>query len=449
MTTVQPAQKRIKNLSEVALGFSKREAMEEAVRCPQPAQPEHIHRCPLGIDIFGFIRRIREGDAPGALAKIREQNHFPGICGRICSAPCQKDLYEEEHWSIDIRALERYAADNGQRKLSLETGAIKKGKKIAVIGSGPSGLTAAADLANLGYSTVVFEALHLAGGILRYGIPEFRLPKKILDAEISYLKLLGVEIKTNCFIGPTHTLKELFDMGFSAVYLALGAGVPKFLGIPGENLSGVYSVSEYLLRANLTDVASKDNSLATGKKIVVVGTGTDALDCARVGIRLGKETVIVYELTQEEFKGSRKEIEYAKEEGVKFEMLTRPLEILNDGRNGVKGLRCIKMDFADSESTGKWRLMPVGDSEFIINTDAVVVSGGYRPNSFIGRFTADLKLNDDGSIWVDEYTNMTSIPGVFAGGDVVHGHNAVIHAMAASKKAAREINRYLQQKSAK
>ncbi len=444
----QPSQKRAKNFSEVALGFSKKQAVEEALRCPQPLKPEHSNRCPLGVDVFSFIRFIREGNLSAALEKIKEANPLPGVCGRICSAPCEKDLYENEHWSVAVRGLERYVADNVNQKIKKNSAAAfgenggSGGRKVAVIGSGPAGLVAAHDLARLGYTVTIFEALHASGGVLRYGIPEFRLPKKVLDNEIMYIQSLGIKIETNVFIGQTITIDELFKSGFAAVYLATGSGVPVPLGIPGENLPGVFSMSEFLMRVNLAQ------PLKLGKKVAVIGSGGIGVDCARVALRLGCEVVVVFERSEEELTPQEQELKYAKEEGVKFEFFTKPLEILAGEGNRTRGVRCVKVDFADPHSTGEWKLVTVEGSEFVLDADTIVVSSGHKPNTFVSKFTDGLKVIDSGVFEIQENSFATSVPGVFAGGDAAIGAGPLIKAMASAKKAVLEIDQYLKTKKA-
>ncbi len=447
----QPPQKRIKNFSEVALGFSRKQATSEAMRCPQPADPAHAQRCPLGIDILGFIRLIREGNTAGALEKIREQNPLAGVCGRVCSAPCETDPFHDENWAIAIRALERYVADVGEKKLQ-KLPQPTKSQMVCIVGCGPAGLTAAADLARRGYSVTIFEALHMPGGILRYGIPEFRLPQKILDHEIAYIQSLGVTIKTDCFIGQTFSIQELFEMGFSAAFLSTGAGVPQNLGISGENLNAVLTTSEFLMRINLMQAHQYpkfDTRLDLGEKIIVIGAGIAGIDCARIAMRLGKSATIVFERTQEELSKQQKEIEYAKEEGVKFEFLTKPLEILHGNRNRPAGLKCVRVDFADPDSSGQWQLIPVAESEFTLDADTVVVAGGHKANSAISKFTENLKIKKDGTFWTQKDSFATSLPGVFAGGSVVSGAGPLIAAMVSAKKAAQEMDVYLSRLPAK
>ncbi len=439
-------QKRINNFSETVAGFTKKQAQEEALRCPQPTSHVQAQRCPLGVDVFSFIRSLREGDTVGALQKIREQNPLPGICGRVCSAPCQSKLGDEQAWSVDIRSLERFAYDQGDKRAGAAPAAKRK-EKIAIVGSGPAGLVCAHELAKVGFGVTIFEALHLPGGVLRYAIPEFRLPKKILDAEITHLQSFGVEIKTNCFIGQTISILELFEMGFSAVYLATGSGVPQGFGITGESLKGVYWMSEFLMSLNLSTAKPHDPSndiFHSGKKVAVLGSGTIALDCARAALRLGKDVVFVYERSEDELLALRQDINFAKEEGIRFEFFARALEILGDGHNHARGVKCVRVDFADVDSSGKWQLKEVEGSEFMIDADHVIVSGKHQPNSIIAKFTNGLKTNPNETFVTNNDHFETSIPGVFAGGDCAMGAGPLITAMASAKKVAMEIDRYLQ-----
>lgn len=441
----QPAQKRIKNFSEVALGFTKKQATSEALRCPQPTDPAHAQRCLLGIDILAFIRLIREGNVVGALQKIREQNPLAAVCGRVCSAPCETDAFHGDDWQIGIRALERFATDQGEKKNAKGVSSAKE-QAIAVVGSGPSGLTAAADLAKRGYRVTIFEALHAPGGSLRFSIPEFRLPRKVLDAEIEYIKSLGVAIKTDSLIGQTFSLKELFEMGYAAVYLATGINIPQLPGLPGGNLSRVYTASEFLLRVNLMNAHLSPQyatPLPIGQRIVVVGGNDEVLDCARISRRLGKDVMVIFERTEEDLMAHKDEVAYAKEEGVKFELFTRPLEILPKDNKSVRGLKCIRLDFADPNSSGQWQLVAVEGSELILEADTVIMATPYKANALIGKLTEGLKVKKDGTFSVDKDTFMTSLAGVFASGDSLSATSSIVEAMSLAKKTARAIDQYL------
>ncbi len=452
----QSAEDRIKNFFEVALGFAKSEAEEEAKRCLQCKEPACVKGCPVEIDIPAFIKLLAEGKQKEALEKIKEKNNLPGICGRVCPQEDQCEavcILKKKKIPINIGALERYAADYGVVHSSQFTVHNKEPRtknqeprtKIAVIGSGPAGLTCAADLAKIGYQVTLFESLHLAGGVLAYGIPEFRLPKKIVESEVNYIKNLGVEIKTDTLIGNTYSLKDLFEQGFKVAFIATGAGLPQFLGIPGENLNRVYSANEFLVRVNLMK-AYKFPEYATpiniGKKIAVIGGGNVAFDCARVALRLGSEVMLVYRRTENEMPARDDEIQNAKEEGVIFKLLAQPAKIIDDGAGFVKGLECIAMELGQPDASGRRRPMPIEGSNFILDADTVIVAIGQNPNPLLPKVTVGLKTNADGTIAVDK-NFMTSIPGVFAGGDIISGADTVISAMGAGKKSAVAIDKYI------
>jgi len=452
----QPVEERIKNFFEVALGFSKEQAEEEARRCLQCKDRPCVKGCPVEIDIPAFIKLIKEGKRKEALEKIKEKNNLPAVCGRVCPQEDQCEavcVLNKKKIPINIGALERYAADYGSA-YSLKLKAHSKNlraksnelrAKIAVIGSGPAGLTCAADLAKMGYQATLFESLHMPGGVLVYGIPEFRLPKGIVQEEIEYIKSLGVNIKTDSLIGYTYTLDELFKEGFKAIFIAVGAGLPQFLGIPGENFNRVYSANEFLTRVNLMkaykfpEYASPIN---IGKKVAVIGGGNVALDSARVALRLGKVATLVYRRTEKEMPGRIEEIENARQEGIIFEFLTQPVRITGDEKGFVKGLECIKMELGEPDESDRRRPIPVKDSNFILDIDTVIVAIGQSPNPLLARVTSALKTNKDGTIAVDE-NFMTSMPGVFAGGDIITGADTVISAMGAGKKASLSIAKYI------
>ena len=402
--------------------------------------------CPIGIDIPGFIRLLREGNVTAAYEKIKEQNPLPSICGRICSAPCELScILTEEGAPIGIRALERYASDFGRTKPVKRSSIVGNSKKVAIVGSGPTGLSAAGELAKKGYQVTIFESLDRPGGVLRYGIPEFRIPKKILDQEIQDIKSLGVEIETNFYVGQTTTLEELSQKGFSAILLAMGAGLPKFMDLPGANLGGVYYGEEFLMRVNLTKSKIFNRVKADfflGQKVAVIGSGNTALDCARTAKRLGREVTLIFRRTEDEMRVRKQEREWSKEEGIVFESLVKPMEIVAGQNNFVSGVRCIRMDYAETETSDQWELTAVPDSEFVLDVDTVVIAIGHRPNSLISRMVPNLKINEDGTIVVDE-KNQTSISGVFASGNIVTNAGPVVEAIAAGKQAAENINRYL------
>lgn len=491
----QPAKERIKNFFEVSFGFTEEQAIKEAERCIQCKNPECVKGCPVQIDIPAFIKLIKEKKIKEALSKIKEKNALPAICGRVCPQEDQceavcilnkkkipvnpvrntKALRKISKISngVNIGALERFAADFGEEKTvtrekdktgnwQLATGDSQR-PKVAVVGSGPAGLTVAADLAKMGYSVSLFESLHLAGGVLSYGIPEFRLPKKIVHSELEYIKSLGVDIKTNVLIGKTLTLDDLFSQGFKAIFLGVGAGLPQFLKIPGENAPGVYSANEFLTRINLMKAYQFPNAatpINLGKKVVVVGAGNVAFDCARVAIRLGKprrklypevsqrgflrgkDVTLVYRRSETEMPAREDEIENAKAEGLKFKLLTQPKEIILDEKGKPKAMRCVKMELGEPDSSGRRRPVEILNSEFEIPVDNVIVAIGQRPNPLIYKSTSKLKTNPDGTICVDE-NYMTSIPGVFAGGDIITGADTVISAMGAGKKAAQAIDKFV------
>lgn len=448
----QPPEERIKNFFEVALGFSKEEAEREADRCLQCKDMPCVKGCPVEIDIPAFIKLIKEGKRKEALEKIKEKNDLPAVCGRVCPQEDQCEavcVLNKKEIPINIGALERYAADY-ELVRSLEFAVPSKIKKsnlakVAVVGSGPAGLTCAADLARMGYQVILFESLHIAGGVLVYGIPEFRLPKKIVGNEIAYIQSLGVDIETDTLIGRTFTLEELFLKGFKAVFVAVGAGLPQFMGISGENLSRVYSANEFLTRVNLMKgnrFPEYATPLNIGNHVAVIGGGNVALDCARVSLRLGKAVTLAYRRTEAEMPARDEEIENAKEERVIFQFLTQPVKILGNEKGFVKGLECIKMVLGVPDESGRRRPVPVKDSNFVLDVDTVIVAIGQSPNPLLSKVTAGLKTNKDGTVAVDK-NFMTSIKGVFAGGDIITGADTVISAMGAGKRAARAIDAYI------
>jgi glutamate synthase (NADPH/NADH) small chain len=444
----EPVQ-RIKNFDEVNLGYSEEEAKQEAARCLQCDDAKCVYACPVSVDIPKFIKYIKEGKFYMAIKTIKRTNNLPGICGRVCP---QEDQCEKvcvmgiKNEPINVGKLERFAADIEERDVKAPELHPDK-KKIAVIGSGPAGLTCASDLALLGHKVVIFEALHEAGGVLIYGIPEFRLPKKVVNEEIEYISQLRVEIKKNAIIGRTYTLDELRKK-YDAVFIGVGAGLPKFLGIEGENLNGVYSANEFLTRVNLMKAykfPEYNTPIKKGKKIVVVGGGNVAMDAARSAKRLGGEVTIVYRRSLEEMPARREEIKHAQEEGIHFMLLTNPVRIL--GGENVEGIECVQMMLGEKDESGRRKPMPIEDSEFTIECDQVVIAIGQGPNPLLTK-TVNIEHDKKGYFIVDE-NMMTSVPGVFAGGDIIGGEEGigatVINAMGAGKKAAKAIDFWIKQ----
>ncbi len=443
---------RIHNFYEVALGYNEEQAVAEAERCLQCPKPRCIEGCPVDIDIPAFIKEIKEGNFLAASATLKEKNSLPAICGRVCPQEnqCQKFCVLGKMGDpISIGRLERFAADYERLKGVTVPPKQESNKKerVAVVGSGPAGLTAAADLAKLGYDVVMFESLHSPGGVLMYGIPEFRMPKKIVQAEVDYIKKLGVELKTNYTIGKIFTIDELFESGFDAIFVGSGAGLPRFMRIPGENLGGVYSANEFLIRVNLMKAylfPKYDTPIRIGKKVAVIGGGNVAMDSARSALRLGAEEVyIVYRRSKEELPARAEEVENAEEEGIIFRFLTNPVKFLGDESGWVKAIECIRMELGEPDASGRRRPIPIEGSEFIMDADTAVIAIGQTPNPLIQRTTEGLETTKWGTIVVKEETGETTKKGVYAGGDVVSGAATVISAMGAGKKAARSIHQYL------
>lgn len=447
----QPAEDRRKNFNEVALGYTKEDALAEASRCLSCKEPKCVEGCPVNVDIPGFIKLVCEEDFAGAIEKIKGTNALPAICGRVCPQETQCEalcVLGKKGQPVAIGRLERFCADY-ERQQGVKVPEIPEptGKKVAVVGSGPAGLTAAADLAKLGHKVTVFESLHKPGGVLSYGIPEFRLPKEIVKQEVEYIKQLGVEFKPNYIIGRIKTLDELCDE-FDAVFLGTGAGLPSFMGIPGENFNGVYSANEFLTRVNLMKAydSEYDTRVRLGKHVVVVGGGNVAMDAARSALRLGAEEVsIVYRRGEEEMPARREEIEHAKEEGITFRLLTNPVRILGDEKFNATAVECIKMELGEPDKSGRRSPVPVEGSEFTIPADVVVIAIGTSPNPMIFKGSEGLDQSKRGTVVADEETGATSKCGVFAGGDVVTGAATVISAMGAGKKAAKAIDEYLKE----
>jgi glutamate synthase (NADPH/NADH) small chain len=444
----QSAADRRSNFSEVALGYSLEEAVQEAARCIKCGKCRD--GCPVEIDIPGFISAIAENNFDESAKILKDKNSLPAICGRVCpqETQCEKLCpLGVKGEPVAIGRLERFIADWERKKNSFKPSTKKPDKAmIAVVGSGPAGLTCAGDLAKLGYKLTIFESLHDTGGVLRYGIPEFRLPKEILDYEVDYIKSLGVEINTNILIGKTISVKDLFEMGYKAVFIGTGAGLPKFMNIPGEHLNGVFSANEFLTRANLMGgwqfPKVTDTPLNQSKNIIVVGAGNVAMDSARVALRLGADKVsIVYRRGRSEMPARLEEIHHAEEEGIVFELLTLPLELLGDEKGWLTGAKCQRMELGEPDSSGRRKPVPVPGSEFIIKADCLVVAIGQSPNPLLLSSLPDLILTKWGTVSVDD-SMMTSIPGVFAGGDAATGAATVISAMGMGKKAAVGIDSY-------
>lgn len=442
--TVHSAAKRIKNFQEISLGLAKKSMMEEGIRCPQCPQSPCNPGCPLGVDIPAFIRLLREGDAAGALAKIRQANDLPAICGRVCMAPCEQScVFAEQKKFIGIRALERYASDHGRPRFALRKSIQRLGRKVAVIGSGPAGLTAAAQLAGAGLKVIVYEMMPHLGGMLRYGMPEFRLPKNVLDAEIEEIRLLGVEFKTNFAVGQSMKFAQFLGEGYSAVLLTIGQNSLSLLDLPGADLGGVYYSKEILLSANtrFVDQFKRNPVPVIADQVAVIGYGNAALDCARICLRLGREVTLIFPETAEDLKVYPDDVALAQEEGLKFEALTKPLSILADNVSGnfAAGVQCVRMDFADTDGSGKWEIKPVPSSEFVVPAQTVILAGGFKTNMAPLDLGTNLKIQENGSIWIDPQTSLTSVPHLYAAGDVVVGASSIVAAMASGKNAAQSI----------
>lgn len=450
----QDPKERAANFKEVCLGYNKEEAMEEAARCINCKNAQCIKGCPVSINIPGFIEQVKNGDIEAAYKIISESSALPAVCGRVCPQESQcegKCIRGFKGDPISIGKLERFTADWARENgIKPAASAEKNGKKVAVIGSGPAGLTCAGDLAKLGYDVTIFEALHEAGGVLVYGIPEFRLPKEAVVAkEIENVKALGVKIETNVVIGKSVTIDELMDEeGFDAVFIGSGAGLPKFMGIPGENANGVFSANEYLTRSNLMKAFNEDSNtpIMRGRKVAVVGGGNVAMDAARTALRLGAEVHIVYRRSEEELPARVEEVHHAKEEGIIFNLLTNPTEILSDEKGWVSGMKCIRMELGEPDESGRRRPVEVPDSEFIMEVDTVIMSLGTSPNPLISSTTEGLEINRWKCIVADENNGKTTKEGVYAGGDAVTGAATVILAMGAGKAAAKGIDEYLKSK---
>jgi glutamate synthase (NADPH/NADH) small chain len=445
----QDPQERVKNFNEVPLGYSSQQAASEAKRCLQCKEPKCMAGCPVGVNIPLFVKYIAEENFDKAIEVIKEKNSLPSVTGRVCphetqcEGPCTMGKLGD---TVAIGCLERFVADLERKKgFKIPEKSASAGKKVAIVGSGPASLTCAADLARLGHKVFVFEALNEAGGVLRYGIPEFRLPKRILDAELDYVKKLGVTVKEDMLIGRTLTLEDL-QKEHDAVFIGTGAGLPMWMNIPGENLNGVYSANEFLTRVNLMKAyrfPEYDTPIEVGEKVATIGGGNVAVDCARTALRLGaKESYVVYRRTEAEAPARREEIEHAKQEGVVFMFLTLPTKYVGDDKGCVKQMECVRMELGEPDKSGRRSPKLVPGSEFTINVDTVLVAIGQRPNPLLPRTDKRLEVTEHGTIKADG-DGRTSIPGVFAGGDITTGAATVILAMGAGKKAAHAIDEYL------
>ncbi len=450
---------RVNRFDEVALGYTMEMAIAEAERCLQCKNPTCQTGCPVQVPIRDFVKLVAEGRIMDAAKKIKEINRLPAICGRVCSQELQCEancVYAKgnKFEPVAIGRLERFVADYEREHgfVPVEPPPPRE-ERVAVVGAGPAGLTCAGDLAAMGYKVTVFEALHAAGGVLMYGIPEFRLPKEIVQADVKRLEELGVEFVYNVMVGRTFTIDDLLEsMGYSAVFIGTGAGLPKFLGIPGENLNGVFSANEFLTRVNLMRgyrFPEYDTPLKLGKRVAVIGAGNTAMDAVRTALRLGAEkAMIIYRRTETEMTARQEEYEHALEEGVEFHWLTNPVEMVGDDDGWVTGLKCVKMELGEPDADGRRRPIPVPGSEHVIPADTVILALGTTPNPILLRATPDLETNKWGCVVADPATGATNKPGVFAGGDVVTGAATVILAMGAGQRAAKAIHHYLQSRKA-
>jgi len=445
---------RARNFNEVALGYSLEQAQEEASRCIQCVKRFCTAGCPVEVDIPDFVLAIRDGDMPEAVRVLKSKNSLPGICGRVCPQESQCEAtcaLSKKKASVAIGRLERFVADWETANKAAESPVVHSaptGKRVAVVGSGPAGLTVAADLAKLGHSVTLFEALHVAGGVLMYGIPEFRLPKEIVQGEVKYVTSLGVELKLNSVVGKVVTVDELLDDGYQAVFLGTGAGLPMFLSIPGENLNGVYSANEFLTRVNLMKAylfPEYDTPVKVGKRVAVIGGGNVAMDSARCALRLGAEKVyIIYRRSEAEMPARREEVENAQEEGITFKLLTNPKRFIGDEQNWVVGMECYEMELGEPDDSGRRRPVVKAGSEFIIDVDVVVVALGTTPNPLIASTTKSLETTRRGTLVMNEEVSGKTVKRyVWAGGDVVTGAATVISAMGAGKRAAADIDEFL------
>jgi glutamate synthase (NADPH/NADH) small chain len=449
----QKPKERVKNFNEVALGYTEEQALEEASRCLQCVKPQCVAGCPVEVPISEFIKCIREKKYAEGIAVIKSKNALPAVCGRVCpqEEQCQvKCVLGKIGEPVSVGRLERYLADwERDHGFQIPKKAPPTGKKVAIVGAGPAGLTAAADLVKLGHDVVLFEALHLPGGVLVYGIPEFRLPKAIVRNEVNYIQKLGADLRVGNMIGRTHTIPELMKNGIDAVFIGSGAGLPQFMGILGENLGGIYSANEYLIRINLMKAFAfpeYDTPIRVGKHVVVIGGGNVAMDCARSSMRLGADVCLLYRRSREELPARKEEIENAEEEGLVCRFLAAPLRFIGDEKGWVKAMECQCMELGPPDQSGRRRPIPIKGSEFTMETDTVIIAIGQTPNPIIQRTTEGLEVNPKhGTIPVDE-NGKTNLDGVYAGGDVVTGAATVISAMGAGKTAAKAIHEYLMNK---
>jgi len=449
----QDGRERRNNFNEVALGYSNEQAIAEARRCIQCRTKPCITGCPVNIEIPSFIEAVLEKDMPEAVRVLKDKNSLPAICGRVCPQESQCEavctLFKKGA-PIAIGRLERYVAD-WERKNKAETSRTNppqpNGKKVAVVGSGPAGLTAAADLAKFGYKVTLFEGLHMPGGVLMYGIPEFRLPKEIVRSEVDYVTSLGVELRLDSLVGKLFTIDELLADGYHAVFLGTGAGLPMFLNIPGENLNGIYSANEFLTRVNLMKAylfPEYDTPVKIGRNVAVIGGGNVAMDSARCAIRLGAEEVhVIYRRSEQEMPARREEFENAGEEGIKFRFLTNPLRFIGNEQNWTTGMECLEMELGKPDASGRRRPVPKLGSEFIMELEEVIIALGTTPNPLISSTTTDLEMTIKGTVVADEITGKTVKDRVWAGGDIITGSDTVISAMGAGKRAASDIDKYL------
>ena len=450
----QSPEERVRNFEEVAKGYTEEMALEEAERCLTCPNPQCVKGCPVDIDIAGFIAFIKEKRFDEAIKRVKEKNALPAVCGRVCPQEnqCQNTcILKYRGDPVSIGRLERFVADwEREHGVELPPKTEDTGGRVAIVGGGPAGLTVAAELIKKGHEVEVFEALHTAGGVLMYGIPQFRLPKEIVQAEVDYVKKLGVEIHLDSMIGKLHTVSELFEAGFDAIFIGSGAGLPRFMRIPGENLNGIYTANEFLIRTNLMKAyrfPEYDTPIDVGKIVAVIGGGNVAMDSSRSALRMGAEKVyIVYRRGREELPARHEEVENAEEEGIEFRLLNNPIRFIGDERNRVKQIELIRMELGEPDDSGRRRPVPIEGSEFLLDVDTVVIAIGQSPNPIIQQTTEGLETTRWNTLVVDEDTMKTSLEGVYAGGDVVSGAATVISAMGAGKKAANAIHEYIKSK---